>query len=47
MLNSVECLSTSFCIAVGQNGTVDTFNGTTWTATTGNGGSGMLADVAL
>ena len=45
MLNSVLCLSTSFCIAVGQNGTVDVFNGTTWTATTGNGGTGMLADV--
>ena len=45
MLNSVLCLSTTFCIAVGQNGTVDVFNGTTWTATTGNGGTGMLADV--
>ena len=43
MLNSVTCLSTSFCIAVGQNGTVDVCNGTTWTATTGNGGTGMLA----
>ena len=46
MLNSVTCLSTSFCMAVGQNGTVDIFNGATWTATTGNGGTGMLASVA-
>ena len=33
-------------MAVGQNGTVDVWNGTTWTATTGNGGSGMLAGVS-
>jgi len=33
-------------MAVGQNGTVDVFNGTTWTATTGNGGAGMLAGVS-
>jgi photosystem II stability/assembly factor-like uncharacterized protein len=45
-LNSVFCTSTSFCIAVGQNGTVDVYNGSTWTATTGNGGTGTLADVA-
>jgi photosystem II stability/assembly factor-like uncharacterized protein len=46
MLNSVTCLSTSFCMAVGQNGTVDTWNGSSWTATTGNGGAGMLAGVS-
>ena len=46
MLNSVYCSCTSFCIAVGQNGTVDTLQRQTWTATTGNGGTGMLADVA-
>ena len=44
-LNSVYCSSATFCIAVGQNGTVDVYNGTTWTATTGNGGTGTLADV--
>jgi photosystem II stability/assembly factor-like uncharacterized protein len=44
-LNSVFCTSTTFCIAVGQNGTVDVYNGSTWTATTGNGGTGTLADV--
>ncbi|MGZ4308156.1 MAG: OmpL47-type beta-barrel domain-containing protein [Gaiellaceae bacterium] len=44
-LNSVYCSSASFCIAVGQNGTVDVYNGTTWTATTANGGTGTLADV--
>jgi photosystem II stability/assembly factor-like uncharacterized protein len=44
-LNSVFCTSTSFCIAVGQNGTVDVYNGSTWTASTGNGGTGTLADV--
>ena len=43
MLNSVTCLSTSFCIAAGQNGTIDVYNGASWTATTGNGGTGMLA----
>ncbi|HEY7017326.1 MAG TPA: PxKF domain-containing protein, partial [Gaiellaceae bacterium] len=30
---------------VGQNGTVDTFDGTSWSATSGNGGTGTLADV--
>jgi photosystem II stability/assembly factor-like uncharacterized protein len=44
-LNGVTCISTSFCVAVGQNGTVDVYNGSTWTATAGNGGTGTLASV--
>src|SRR5205814_8467972 len=40
-LNSVTCLSTSFCMAVGVNGTADVWNRATWTPTGGNGGTGM------
>ena len=31
MLDSITCPSASFCLASGQGGTIDTFNGSTWT----------------
>jgi photosystem II stability/assembly factor-like uncharacterized protein len=43
LLDSIYCSSASFCIAGGQNGTVDVYNGSTWTATTGNGSTGTIA----
>jgi photosystem II stability/assembly factor-like uncharacterized protein len=45
MLNSVDCLSATFCMASGQNGTTDVWNGSSWTATTGNGGGVFLSGV--
>jgi photosystem II stability/assembly factor-like uncharacterized protein len=45
-LNSIACLGASFCIASGQNGTVDIWNGTAWAVTTGLGGNVFLSGVA-
>jgi photosystem II stability/assembly factor-like uncharacterized protein len=44
-LNSITCLSTTSCVASGQSGTLDVLSGSTWTATTGNGGGAFLAGV--
>ena len=44
-LNSITCQSATSCVATGQGGTIDVLSGTTWTATTGNGGGAFLASV--
>ena len=45
MLDSITCPTAAFCAASGQSGTIDVFNGSGWTAATGNGGGVFLAGV--
>ncbi len=45
-LNDITCSSTTSCVATGASGTIDVLSGTTWTATTGNAGGGLIAGVS-
>jgi photosystem II stability/assembly factor-like uncharacterized protein len=46
-LMGIDCLSTTYCVATGQTGTIDVYNGSSWTVTsTTLGTSAFLANVS-